>query len=159
VKNILVTLSIMLLTSCSNDKGELLSFGLVNNKTVGVRANDDLLAGEVKLIESWNLVKTTSNIPSEIGTDFGISYRVTAPFYKDSVTIEEVIIFPGKGLTNPDRGRTAKEDTEILHVGVGEEQYFSYAFEYPWEVRSGMWLFQVKQDGNVLLEQTFNVQP
>ena len=72
--------------------------------------------------------------------------------------IEEVIIFPSEGLTNPKTGKNAKVDSEILEVNPHVDQYFSYTLDYPWEAKSGTWVFQVKQNGSVLLEKEFYVQ-
>lgn len=159
MKNIFTLVVIIILTGCSSDKAEILSYGITENEIIKTEVNSDLVAGEKHIINSWNLIKRTENIPNEFGIEFGISYLIKAPFYKDSVTVEEIVVFPGEGVTNPENGRSTKIDSETLIIDNRDEQYFTYALDYPWEMKSGTWLFQVKQDGLVLLEQAFNVQP
>ena len=158
MKNILTIVAFIILTGCSSDKAELLSYGITENEIIETEVNSDLLAGEKHIIDSWNLIKRTENIPNKLGIEFGISYLIKAPFYKNSITVEEVVVFPGEGLTNPESGRSIKIDSETLEIDKRDEQYFTYALDYPWEMKSGTWLFQVKQDGLVILEQAFNVQ-
>jgi len=68
------------------------------------------------------------------------------------------MIFPGEGLYNPKSGRRAKIESETLNIDPREEQYFTYVFDYPWEIKSGIWLFQIKQNNRVLFEKSFSVQ-
>lgn len=159
MKIYITILSVVVILACSyNDKAVMLSYGIVKNETVEIEVNNNLVAGELHLIDSWNLIKKTKDIPGHIGIEFGISYKIEAPPHLDSVTVDEVMIFPGEGLYNPKSGRRAKIESETVDINPREEQYFSYALDYPWEIKSGIWLFQVKQNNRVLLEKSFNVQ-
>jgi len=159
MKKIFLILFTLILTGCSADQAELLSFGIVDNETIGTEKNENLVSGMVRIIDSWNLVKSTNVIPNKLSIEFGIAYKIVSPFYRDSSVIEEVIVFPDQGLTNPVTDRTAKYDSEVKTVNSGEKEYFSFKFDSPWEAKSGEWLFQVKQNGVVLLEQAFEVEP
>jgi len=158
MKTFLVIFTILILTGCSHQKAELLSYGIVDNEIIVTKTNTNLVAGEKHIINSWNLIKSTTDIPNKIGTEFGIAYTFTDPSVEGSTSLEEVIIFPGGGLTNPKNNLTVKVDSEFLNITPLKEQYFSYTINYPWEAKSGTWIFQVKQNGNILLEQTFNIQ-
>ena len=148
----------MILACSYNYQAVMLSYGIVKNETVEIEVNSNLVAGEVHIIDSWNLIKKTTDIPGHIGIEFGIAYKIETPPYVDSVTVDEVMIFPGEGLYNPKSGRRAKIESETLNIDSREEQYFTYGFDYPWEIKSGIWLFQVKQNNRVLFEKSFSVQ-
>jgi len=157
MKIFLVIFTFAILSGCSQHNAEILSYGIVDNTTITTETNKALLAGEKRIINSWNLKESTTEIPIKIGIEFGIAYVITPPSGKTSVSIEEVIVFPGEGLTNPISEQSAKTDSEFLTIKPKKEQYFSYKLDYPWEAKSGTWLFQVKQDGVIILQQSFNV--
>ena len=139
---ILITILSVMISACSyNYKAVMLSYGIVKNESFEIEVDNNLVAGQVHIIDSWNLTKKTTDIPGHIGIEFGFAYKVEAPPYVDSVSVDQVMIFPGKGLYNPKSGRSAKVDSETLDIDPREEQYFSYAFDYPWEINSGTWLF------------------
>lgn len=106
----------LILSGCTADRAEMLSFGIVENVTIEMETNKNLVSGNKHIIESWNVVKSTTVIPNEMGIDFGIAYKIASPFYRASSEIEEVMVFPGNGLTNPDTGQSAKSDSEKMIV-------------------------------------------
>jgi len=158
MKHLLTLLTALLLVSCAKDRIRLTSYGLTDNETVKTITADQTIAGEIDEINGWNLVETTDQIPNKIGSEFGISYMVRGNDPNQPITVEEVIIFPGDGLTNPESGLTSKSDTEPVEAYPGWENYFCYTLDYPWEAKSGNWVFQVKIDGKVELEKTFHVK-
>jgi hypothetical protein len=114
MKNILASISILLIVGCSGKSNEIFSYGLADNKVAYTEPNSDLVAGEKHIIESWNIVKQTDKVPNVIGTEFGIAYKLNEFSNDEAITIEEIIIFPDGGLTNPDTGISTKIDTENL---------------------------------------------
>ena len=158
MNKILVLLSILLAAGCTEKSNEIFSYGIAKNEVTETESNVDLVSGEKHIIESWNLVKVTDKVPKELGVEFGIAYKLQKFSNQDVIIIEESIVFPGNGLTNPKTGITTDIDTEMLEVYPQEEQYFSYTLDYPWEVKSGVWLFQVKNNGVLLLEKKFYVE-
>jgi len=155
---VLLLVSIFLTACTDTDEGfEIFSYGLVESKPISKEENNTIL-GSSYIIDSWNIVETTTQVPRKIGIEFGVAYRFNAPNHKADMDVEEVIIFPGKGLTNPKTGKTAKADTSAHKLEANSEQFFSYKLEEPWEAKSGTWIFQVKQDGQVVLEKIFHVE-
>ena len=157
MKNSIWLLIAIILAGCLEQDAEIISYGIANNVVTQTEKNRDLVSGEKHLIDVWNIKKTTQKIPNKIGTEFGIAYRLNN-IQADTAEIEEIIIFPGTGLVNPNTGRGAKIDSEKLEINPNIDQYFSYTLDYPWEVKSGTWVFQVKQQEKVLLEKEFYVQ-
>ena len=153
MNNALNLLWVLLLVGCFSQVNEISSYGIVDNPIIVTEPNSDLLSGEKHIIGSWNLVKKTEKIPNIIGIEFGIAYKLNEFSEEDVVYIEEIIIFPNEGLTNPSTGVSKIIDSEIVAVFPEEEQYFSYSLDYPWEAKSGTWIFQVKKDNEILLEK------
>ena len=158
MNKILVFLSILFAFGCAERSNEIFSYGIAENVVTETEPNSELLSGEKHIIESWNLVKKTDKVPKELGIEFGIAYKLNEFIGQDTIIIEESIIFPGNGLTNPGTGITKAVDTEALEIYSQEKQYFSYTLDYPWELKSGVWLFQVRKGGALLLERKFYVE-
>jgi len=158
MKRLFVIIAILFTIGCSNDKAKILSYGITKNTILTTEKNSDLIAGKVHIIDSWNLIKETDNVPNKLGIEFGIQYSIGNSFYQELVNVEEIIIFPGVGLHNPISGKSTKIDSEIVEIDKSQKQYFTYALEYLWEMKSGKWIFQVKKGDVLLLEKTFNIQ-
>nr|WP_298163724.1 DUF3859 domain-containing protein [uncultured Pseudomonas sp.] len=152
---ILITL---ILTGCSEYGAEIISYGIANNVVTQTESSDVLVSGEKHLIEEWNITKKTQHVPNKAGIEFGMAYRLNETSPEATVEIEEIIIFPGKGLTNPKTGRSTKIDSEHLEISPSADQYFSYTLDHPWEAKSGTWVFQVLRNGKVVVEKEFYVQ-
>lgn len=150
-------ISTLFLTGCFDEKAEILSYGILDNPIISTELKPDLVAGIRHLIEDWNVIEETTNVKNEFGVDFGIEYIISAPFYKDALIIEEVLIFPKGGLTNPVTKITTEKESEFYEISPNEKQYFSYALEYDWEMQPGDWIFQIKSDDTVLVEKVFYV--
>ncbi|MCZ4323235.1 DUF3859 domain-containing protein [Pseudomonas anguilliseptica] len=157
MKNYIWLLIAIILAGCLEQDAEIISYGIADNVVTQTEKNRDLVSGEKHLIDTWNIKKETQQIPNKIGTEFGIAYRLNN-IQAVTVEIEEIIIFPGAGLVNPNTGRGTKIDSEKLEINSNIDQYFSYTLDYPWEAKSGTWVFQVKKQGKVLLEKEFHVQ-
>ena len=156
-KIIIITI-LFLCIGCSDNKASIISYGIVNSTIVETEKAPDSATGTINSIDSWNLIKTTTEVPSELGADFGIKYVVPVPFNKESITVEELIIFPDEGITNPDTGKTHKVDSEFIDILPNEERYFTYKLESPWEIKHGSWVLQVKKDGIIILQKTFHIK-
>ena len=125
MKNILNLLLASLIVGCSSEANEIFSYGIADNPIIVTEPNSKLLAGEKHIIESWNLVKKTDKIPNVISIEFGIAYKLNEFSKEDSINIEEIIIFPNEGLTNPNTGISKTVDSEMIEIFPENEQYFS----------------------------------
>ena len=66
----------ILLAGCSEYSAEVLSYGIANNVVIQTELNEYLVSGEKHFIEEWSLAEKTQHIPSRVGTEFGIAYRI-----------------------------------------------------------------------------------
>ena len=159
MKKFIALFSLLLILGCSDKSNIILSYGVVDNPILTTELNNSLVSGEKHIIDSWNLIKETNQIPNSIGIEFGMAYKLNEFRSGDFITVEEIIIFPENGLTNPNTQVNTRIDTEALEIIAGEEQYFSYSLDYEWEAKPGVWVFQVKKDGALLLQKEFHVEP
>lgn len=155
MKKLLWLVTAIVLTGCFDKDARIINYGIADNVITQTEDRDDLISGERHLIETWSIKSTTTQIPNKIGTEFGVAYRVNNKTQAATVDIEEVIIFPGDGLVNPSTGMRATADAEVIEIDPAVDQYFSYTLDYPWEAKPGTWIFQVKSDGEVLIEKSF----
>ena len=158
MKNFVWILIAIIISGCLDRDAEIISYGIAKNIVTQTEKNEDLISGEKHLIDVWNIIEKTEKIPNKVGTEFGIAYMLNEKTQNSMVEVEEIIIFPGEGLFNPNTGKAAKVDSEKLNIDPGLDQYFSYTLDYPWEAKSGIWIFQVKRHGEILIEKEFHVQ-
>jgi len=97
-------------------------------------------------------------IPAEKGVEFGIEYKVDALSLQSDIEVEEIIIFPEDGITNPENKIHQEIDSEIALLTKNEKGSFTYKMEYDWEVVPGNWVFQVRHKGVIYAQMVFNVK-
>lgn len=86
-------------------------------------------------------------------------------YYCSDITYN--IIYPKPGLTDPSSGKTIKyhsidycekhRDRDSANPTT-REFMMSMQFSSPWQIKSGVWVFQIKYKDSILLEQSFNVE-
>lgn len=99
-------------------------------------------------------------------TMFGIIVIASEPaVLKHSSDITYSLTYPKPGLTNPSTGITTQSRSMGYwqkHSGApfSEKKEFemSMIFDKPWKIKSGEWLFQIKNKDSILLEQSFTVE-
>ena len=106
---------------------------------------------------SVELVRSTHDIPAEVGTRFGFRYRINGQPEGAPVKISIVVVFPDPGLKTP--GKTfATPDLRYYYKGkVGETAYFSYFLEHFWQVMEGPWAFELWCQGRRLAKKQFTL--
>ncbi len=137
---------------------EIISYGITDNKVVEQFDSPDSPSGKYEVYDQWNLVKKTTNIPARKGVEFGIEYRVDALSLKSDIEVEEIIIFPGDGITNPKTKIGQKIDSDKTLVSIDDKGGFTYKMEYDWEVVAGNWIFQVRHRDVVYAQMVFEVK-
>ncbi|MDG9928800.1 MULTISPECIES: DUF3859 domain-containing protein [unclassified Pseudomonas] len=158
MKNAMVFFLAVALAGCSENNAELLKYGIAKNVVIQTIKDKELVSGEKHIVASCNIVEETQKVPAKLGSEFGIVYKIGRVDFAPSIRIEEVIIFPDGGVTNPETGRNVRFDSELLDVSPNTDLYFSYTLDYPWEIKVGTWVFQVRQEGEVLVEKEFYIE-
>lgn len=103
-------------------------------------------------LTSIDHVATATEIPGSIGITFGLHYSMDGVPTK----VRTAVIFPPGGLKNP-RFPNVVQSTANDETCNGVSCYTCYTFDFPWEVREGIWTMQVWANGRVVLEKKFRV--
>jgi len=107
-------------------------------------------------LDSFSLVKATTNVPARIGTRFGFRYTIHGTPSNAPIVLTMVGEHPP--LKNPKTGTTQTRDEYRLQSWIGQT-YTSYALDEEWELIPGKWKFEVWHKGKKLCEQSFMVVP
>ena len=151
-----------LLAGCGDSKKQdpiLIGYGKYFSTTSEIVDDSDPSQGPqtYEVLESLKLVEQTSTISNKLGEEFGIEYMISSPLQEGYVEIEEVVLFPAGGLTDPATGATITMESDVYELPLNEPTYFGYGLDYEWERKPGDWKFQVKRQGAVILEQIFTI--
>ena len=146
-------------TGCYQQKNEveILSYGITDNIADETVTRPDAVHGEDDIYDGWNLLESTSEITLKENVQFGIEYIFRGQTDKSITTVEEVIIFPEGGLTDPESGKNYSIDIAEQGIPVNEPNNFCYRLETDWEQVPGLWIFRVRYEGKILAEQKFEV--
>ena len=137
-------------------KYEIANFGLMKFSIENGR-------GVTRIDETNNFIKKEQQ---KLGTIFGVFFTMSeAAVLHYSSDITYTITYPKPGLTNPKTGITKKSRS----MGYWEKHRdppdfednlfdMSVMFRNQWQIKSGEWLFQIKNKDSVLLEQRFTVE-
>ena len=160
MKNLYLLLLLFLISSCDYTyirNIKITSYGITDNKVIEVIDTPDSPAGMQYIYDDWIIKKTTS-IPAKKGIEFGIEYKVDALSLQSDIEVEEIIIFPGDGITNPKSKISQKIDSEMILLPSNEKRGFGFKMEYDWEVVPGNWVFQVRHMDVIYAQMVFNVK-
>jgi len=107
-------------------------------------------------LEYVRFVGFGSEIPGELGINFGIQYIIHSLPKGKPFRVTGVITYPDKGLVSPD-GQIYKSSQEDMIVNLGEKNFYGFGFDKPWEIIPGEWKFQIKHNDAVLAQKTLIV--
>ena len=103
------------------------------------------------------LASSTTTVPAQIGTKFGVRYRVVGSPERASVKLTAILRFPGEGLRNPKTGERITQDVTQWTRNIGAVTYNGYSFDEGWELVPGTWTYEIWHDKRKLAEQRFTV--
>ena len=107
---------------------------------------------------NWHFVSNGTEVPGQVGTQFGIEFRIDGSPVGDAVTLHLVLNFPPQGLRNPNTGdmmHTAK--IAFPNLKIGALCLLGYGFDNAWEIVPGVWTEQIWYQDRMLAERTFTV--
>jgi Domain of unknown function (DUF3859) len=122
------------------------------------RAGQFSPTGTIGTATNWHFVSTATEVPGQIGTQFGIEFRIDGSPAGDGVTLHLVLNFPPQGLRNPNTGdmmHTAK--IAFPNLKIGALCLLGYGFDNAWEIVPGVWTEQIWYQDRMLAERTFTV--
>jgi Domain of unknown function (DUF3859) len=107
---------------------------------------------------NWHFVSKTSEVAGEVGTQFGIEFRLEGNPVGDSATLHMVLKFPPQGIRNPHTGATMHTaDITFPNLKIGALCLLGYGFDNAWEIVPGVWTEQIWYQDRMLAERTFTV--
>ena len=136
---------------------ETLAYGVFDSserQTLTKPATDD--APPVDSVKKYRFKDFTTQIPMQIGTEFGIEYQINTKPRGRPIDITTVIVFPEPGLKRPG-GRTYKKSRETKRVSIGKGHLHGYGFDESWELVPGEWVFEVWHKKARLVKKSFTV--
>lgn len=138
-------------------KAYITHYGLCEFDYSETYKDPNAITGESATVGGVRWLKKTTKVPAQQGVSFGIEYVINSDS-DERLELEEVIVFPPTGLTNPETGKNQKEDVFPTEIFPGEAVFTCYTFDYPWEIVKGTWTFQVRSGDQLLLEKSFLIE-
>ena len=106
----------------------------------------------------WLVANQKTTIPNKLGINFGMFYVASREHSNNSVDLQYEIIYPQGGMTDPKTGKVTTIDVDKGSVPIGEGHAFFQAFDHPWEIKSGKWVFQLKYKEKIVAKKVFYVE-
>jgi Domain of unknown function (DUF3859) len=114
--------------------------------------------GTIGTASNWHFVSKTSEVTGEVGTQFGIEFRLDGNPVGDTVTLHMVLRFPPQGIRNPNSGATMHAaDITFPNLKIGALCLLGYGFDNAWEIVPGVWTEEIWYQNRLLAERTFTV--
>ena len=107
---------------------------------------------------NWHFVSNSTDVAGQVGTQFGIEFRIAGNPVGDGVTLHMVLNFPPQGIRNPNTGdmmHTA--NIAFPNLKIGALCLLGYGFDNAWEIVPGVWTEQIWYQDRMLAERTFTV--
>jgi hypothetical protein len=101
------------------------------------------------------LIAKTNQIPSTLGTTFGIQFILAGK--PVGAVADVVIIVEHPAFKKSDGKMTGTSDKVPWRYIIGEKGCYTYTFDHDWEAVPGKWSMEVWQGGNKLAGKDFVV--
>jgi hypothetical protein len=114
--------------------------------------------GTIGTASNWHFVSKTTEVAGEVGTQFGIEFRLEGNPVGDGVTLHMVLKLPPQGIRNPNTGETMHTaKIGFPNLKIGALCLLGYGFDNAWEIVPGVWTEQIWHQDRMLAERTFMV--
>ena len=100
---------------------------------------------------------TTTDVPAEIGVEFGLRYRVLGTPDGSKVSIKRVWLIPAPGFQAPGATQPLRRLERVDNTAIGETNFVSYGFDDTWELVLGPWILEFWYGDVKVGEQRFTV--
>lgn len=100
---------------------------------------------------------TTTNVPAEMGVEFGLRYRALGMPNGTKVSIKRVWLLPAPGFRAPGAAQPLYRLERLDKTAIGEPTLASYGFDDSWELITGPWILEFWYGDVKLGEQRFTV--
>ena len=100
----------------------------------------------------------SDRIPAAINTRFGFGYALTGSPASGIAAITHVRVFPPAGIVDPKTGERHTSERLETNFRIDRNDLFvGYLFDHEIQLVPGVWLFQVWNGNQKLLEKSFTV--
>jgi hypothetical protein len=107
---------------------------------------------------NWHFVSNSTDVAGQVGTQFGIEFRIDGNPVGDGVTLHMVLNFPPQGIRNPNTGDMMHAaNIAFPNLKIGALCLLGYGFDNGWEIVPGVWTEQIWYQGRMLAERSFTV--
>jgi hypothetical protein len=114
--------------------------------------------GTVGTASNWHFVSSAIDVAGQVGTQFGIEFRIDGNPVGEGVTLHMVLKVPPQGIRNPKTGDTLHTvDMTFQNLKIGALCLLGYGFDNAWEIVPGVWTEQIWYQDRKLAERTFTV--
>ena len=139
-------------------KIDLVGFGVIEKSESGNFEEDSESSptGYFIRTDDISFIEETSDVVARIGVGFGIKYVLIGQ--GDSEVVNFVCKIQHPSLTNPESDVEYSETTEYKSNYLNEENFDFYEIESEWEAVSGKWVFNIVENGKVLLKHEFTLR-
>lgn len=133
---------------------EIVDFGLyhITSRSTG----RDAKGMEHHQITGTVHLSTTTVVPAQLGTSFGMRWRFIDAG-KANIQIREVALYPKGGIRPPGSKQPLRKVELMQSLNPGAVGELIYTFVDPWEMVPGPWTIQLFAGGRKLAEQGFTV--
>jgi len=112
----------------------------------------------VGTVADWHFVSDSTEIDGNVGTQFGIEFRIDGTPADAGVTVQLALTFPPQGIRNPNTGQRMFSTTIAFpNTKIGALCLVGYGFDNAWEIVPGEWKMQIIYHDRALAERTFTV--
>jgi hypothetical protein len=114
--------------------------------------------GTIGSAADWHFVSNSTEVAGQVGTQFGVEFRIDGNPAGEGVTLHLVVKFPPQGIRNPNTGdmmHTA--NIAFPNLKIGALCLLGYGFDNAWEIVPGVWTAQIWYQDRLLAERTFTV--
>jgi hypothetical protein len=139
------------------DRIEIVETGIYGVETTKLTPSSDTAAGYLGTVDDIKLMKSTTTIPAEQGTNFGVRYKIVGVPKGAGVEIRLVTKLPTQGLHNPKTGEITFRNDLMVERTIGDVHFRGYSLRNNWEAVPGVWTFEFWYKDQKLAEQKFNV--
>ncbi len=136
---------------------KLLNFGSLKTLKEKKAPNKNSSTGYYLYPAGVQFVERTDKLKCFLGLKFGIEYFIQGidNLKKDEVKFCCNITHPQ--LVNPETNLQFAETNEIKINYLNETNFDYFSFEYEWEIKIGIWTFQIIENDRILLETPFKI--
>ena len=135
----------------------LLNFGLLKTEKETKSKVDNVIFDYFLHTDNIKFILESDKIEGKIDLKFGIEYYIEGFTKSKNVETNFICKIIHPLIVNPNTNESAQETIEYKENYLNKKNFDYFSFEFPWELKKGIWTFQIIQDDVVLLTKSFEI--